>query len=71
MKAEHLQTTAIASPHPGGQQAGGPRVAVCVTHTPTGLTATCDIERSQSHNRKVAVAMIERGLSALGWVDET
>lgn len=51
----------------GGQTVGMPTVAVKVTHIPTGLTASCDSERSQTKNKHIAMLMIERGLAALSF----
>jgi len=42
-------------------------MAVRVTHVPTGLVAVCENERSQLKNKKIALSMIEWGLSELGW----
>ena len=40
---------------------------VCVEHLPTGLKASCDQERSQLRNKRVAIAMIEYVLAEFGW----
>jgi len=47
----------------GGQIVGIGSTGVKVTHLPTGMTATCDFERSQHRNKQLAVAMIEGGLT--------
>lgn len=71
MKPEHLRIQTL-NPYDtkGGQHAGVIPSGVCVTHVPTGLTATCFIERSQSRNRNVALAMIEYGLAELEWKEK-
>jgi peptide chain release factor 1 len=52
--------------HSGGQTVGATPRTVEVTHTPTGLKASCGFGRSQLHNKKIAVSMIEWGLLELG-----
>lgn len=49
----------------GGQTASVVRQGVKVTHAPTGITATCDTERSQSRNKAVALAMVEHGVAII------
>lgn len=51
----------------GGQHVGIPNPGVKVTHIPTGISATCDCQRSQMQNRNVALSMIEWGLSEIGY----
>ena len=43
---------------PGGQHANVTESAVRVTHTPTGLTATCSTHRSQHRNKADAVRVL-------------
>lgn len=50
----------------GGQHCGDFPKGIWATHTPTGLKAFCNSERSQLRNRNVAVAMLEYGLAELG-----
>ena len=49
-------------PDPGGMRAYMPR-GVRVTHKPTGITATCDDQRSQHANRDEALRRITAHLS--------
>lgn len=67
MKESDLKIDAGYSRHPGGQQVTVTTTAVRITHIPTGLTASCDIERSQMKNKAVCLAMIEYGLAELRW----
>jgi protein subunit release factor A len=49
----------------GGQQVGSiPRI-VTVTHTPSGISATCGAARSQYQNKNLCMEMIERALCEL------
>lgn len=66
----NLQIETIDRTPKGGQRCGMVTNGVKVTHVPTGLSATCESERSQMRNRNVAIAMIEWGLTELG-VDES
>ena len=66
MNAADLKIEPLAPPHRGGQHVGLMPTGVKVTHVPTGLTASCDCERSQMRNKAVATSMIEWGLSEIG-----
>jgi protein subunit release factor A len=55
----------------GGQTVGSGPTGVKVTHNPTGIFAMCDGHRSQHKNKQTALAMIEYGLSDLGWKEKT
>ena len=57
-KIEALEKTPLS-----GQHCGTIPTGVKVTHVPTGLTASCNTERSQMKNRDIAMAMIEYGLT--------
>lgn len=67
MNTEDLKIEAGYPKGKGGQTAGMPTPIVCVTHIPTGLSATCGFERSQLKNKKICLAMLEYGLAELGW----
>lgn len=54
----------------GGQQVGMIPLGVKITHLPTGLTASCEVERSQMKNRNIAIAMIAYGVASLGLEDK-
>lgn len=49
----------------GGQQSGRIPIGVKVTHVASGLTASCEFERSQYKNREIAIRMIMRGREIL------
>ena len=70
MKPEHLSIESVPQQKQGGQHVGVISTGVKITHIPTGLTATCSIERSQMRNRNVALAMIEYGLAELEFESE-
>lgn len=69
MKPADLKIESTTQPRYGGQQCGIPNYNIKITHIPSGLVAQCSVERSQMQNRKIAIAMIERGLIEIGWVD--
>lgn len=69
MRDEDLKIETGYPTKPGGQGVHMPNMNVRITHTPTGLTASCATERSQMRNRNVAKAMIEYGLAEIGWQD--
>lgn len=61
----------LIEPYPlvktGGQHVTTTRSAIQVTHIPSELVAICTIERSQTKNRDIAIAMIEAGLEKINW----
>jgi protein subunit release factor A len=67
MNPAYLKTESFPTRRPGGQSVGVLSTGVIVTHIPTGISATCNAERSQFKNRKIAMAMIEYGLAEMGW----
>ncbi len=69
MKPESLKIETIDRHPKGGQHCGVQPPGVKVTHLPSGLTASCDCERSQLKNRNVAMSMIEWGMAELGIAD--
>jgi protein subunit release factor A len=71
MRSEDLEIQTVASRPPGGQSVGLVPTSVRVKHKPTGLIASCGIERSQMKNRNVAMAMIEYGLVEIGYREFT
>jgi peptide chain release factor 2 len=48
----------------GGQHVGGGPSGVKIVHTPSGLTAICDTDRSAHRNRNIAMDMILGGLTS-------
>lgn len=67
MKLEDLKIESYPPRNAGGQNVGWISTGVKVTHIPSELVAICTIERSQTKNRDVAIAMIEAGLEKINW----
>ena len=49
----------------GGQHVGSYNLGVEVIHRPTKIKAACNTERSQHHNRRICMEMIEWALSEI------
>jgi peptide chain release factor 1 len=58
VKDADIEWTAQRGSGPGGQQRNKTESAVLVRHKPTWLTAYCQSERSQHHNRTAALAVL-------------
>lgn len=63
-KADEIAWTACRARGPGGQNVNRRATAVRAVHLPTGLSVRAEAERSQSANRKTAIARLRRRLVA-------
>lgn len=62
--SEHLEIETWPPQPIGGQHVGLTPSGVKIVHLPTGLTAICDMERSQHRNKEIAMDMILGGLTS-------
>ncbi|NEX23595.1 peptide chain release factor H [Thiorhodococcus mannitoliphagus] len=60
----NLRIETLRASGPGGQHVNRSESAVCITHTPTGLTTLAQEERSQHLNRRLALARLASLLAA-------
>ena len=59
-----LRTQTFRSSGPGGQHVQKVATGVRIIHLPTGITATCQSERSQQQNRQYAMTLLRARLAA-------
>jgi len=65
IEPDDLKVDVFRSSGPGGQHMQKTSSAVRLTHLPTGLTATCQSERSQHQNKETALKILQARLLEL------
>ena len=58
IKPDDLRLETFRSAGHGGQNVNKRETAVRITHLPTGLQASCQVERTQAMNKKIALAVL-------------
>ncbi len=65
LNSEDLEIDTFRASGPGGQHVNKRETAVRVTHTPSGVTVSCQSERSQGKNKMEALSILKAKLAEL------